>query len=111
MFKEANYLDFIPRISAKLQWRALADGLVQISKPRDSILDRLVRSLFFTPDKFIIDLDKMGSFIWKNIDGKNTVYDLAQLVEDKFGDEAQPLYRRLIEYMRILENNGFIDYL
>ena len=50
----------------------------------------------------------MGSFIWSLIDGKRTIYDIALLVKEKYGDKAEPLYNRLVQYMRNLEDYGFI---
>ncbi len=53
----------------------------------------------------------MGSFIWKQIDGKKTIYEIALLVKDRYQEEAEPLYDRLIQYINILKNNKFIDLL
>ena len=57
-----------------------------------------------------IDLDEMGSFIFPLIDGERTVGQIAQLVRERFGADAEPLYERLAKYMQILRNNGFIYY-
>ena len=35
---------------------------------------------------------------------------IAQLVRERFGADAEPLYERLAKYMQILRNNGFIYY-
>ena len=110
MSNKENYLDYIPKKSDKIQWKALDNGLIQIIKPRDSLLDKAVRKIFFTPDKFVIDLDEMGSFIWRHIDGERNIYEISLIVKDKFKEKAEPLYERLIQYMNILKNNGFIDY-
>jgi len=56
-------------------------------------------------------LDRVGSFVWIHIDGNRTIYDIARLIKDEFKDEVEPLYGRLIQYMNILKNNGFIDLL
>ena len=39
-----------------------------------------------------------------------TVEELAQLVHEEFGEKAEPLYDRLVKYLQILHNNGFIYY-
>ena len=49
-----------------------------------------------------------GSYIFQQIDGKRTVGDLALLMKERFGKDAEPLYDRLVKYMQILRNNGFI---
>ena len=50
----------------------------------------------------------MGSFIFLCVDGKRSVYDIGQLVKEKYGDEAEPLYERLSVYMKKLEEAGFV---
>lgn len=107
--EDVNYLDLVPKKSGKIQWQQREEGLVRLIVPRDSLLDRIVRKLFFTPESFKIDLDKLGSFIWKQIDGQKTIYEIGQLLKDEFKDEAEPLYERLIKYMNILKNNKFIE--
>ena len=54
--------------------------------------------------------DAEAGFHVQQIDGKRSVGDIALLVKDKFGKEAEPLYDRLVKYMQILHNNGFIYY-
>lgn len=49
----------------------------------------------------------MGSFIFQRIDGQRTVGQIAELVKAEFGQQAEPLYDRLVKYMQILRNNGF----
>lgn len=109
--KAQNYLDYIPKKSEKIHWIEKEDGLTQIIIYRDSLFERIVRKLFFTPDKYKIDLDKMGSFIWNQIDGEKTIYEISQLVKDEFKEEAEPIYERLIQYMSILKNNKFIEFM
>lgn len=108
--KKENYLDYVPRRSQKIQWKQQEDGLIRLIVPRDSLVDRIVRKLFFTPESFKIDLDKLGSFIWKQIDGQKTIYQIGQLLKEEFKEEAEPLYERLIQYMNILKNNNFIEF-
>ena len=110
MSNKQNYLDYIPKKTDKIQWRELDNRLIQIIKLRNSLLDKVVRKLFFTPDKFVIDLDEIGSFIWKQIDGERSIYEISQLVKEEFGEDAEPLYERLIQYMNVLKNNGFVEF-
>lgn len=106
--KAENYLDYIPLKSEKVDWKKTEEGLIQIIIYRNSFLDKIIRKLFFTPDKYIVDLDYLGSFVWDSIDDKKTVYEISKLVKDEFGEAAEPLYNRLIEYMVLLKNNKLI---
>lgn len=53
-------------------------------------------------------LDEMGSFVWPLIDGEKTILEIGKAVEERFGDEAKPLYERLVKYFQILESYHFI---
>ena len=46
MPNKENYLDYIPKKSDKIQWRELDNGLIQIIKPRNSLLDKIVKTIF-----------------------------------------------------------------
>ena len=67
-----------------------------------------LRNSFTPPRVSHIKLDEYGSFLWKEIDGKRTVGDLALRMKAQFGAGAEPLYDRLVKYMQILRNNQFI---
>ena len=75
--KDDNFLELIPVIEEDQDWIE-EDGLVQIIIPRNGILERIVRPVFKTPKSMKIDLDKLGSCVWKSIDGARTVEDIGK---------------------------------
>ena len=105
--KRENYLDYVPVIDPRNTWDA-QDGKVTIHMVHRGFYAAVAQKFFHTPRVSHIDLDAMGSFIFQQIDGQRTVGQLALLVRDRFGQEAEPLYDRLVKYMQILCNNGFI---
>lgn len=106
--KDDNFLELIPVRNELQDWEVNEEGLVQIIIPREGILDKVVRVFFKTPKVMRIDLDLMGSSVWNAIDGKRDVKEIAGILRDKFGKEAEPLYERLGTYINILRNNKFI---
>jgi hypothetical protein len=106
--KQKNYLDYIPVV--KSDWDDGENGLVTVHMVHRGFYAWVAQKFFHRPRVSHIDLDAMGSFIFRRIDGQRTVGDLAELVRAEFGEEAEPLYDRLVQYMKILRNNGFIDY-
>ena len=108
MNKDDNFLDLIPTINGSQQWDVLDDGLIQVIIPRDGIIDKAVRFFFKTPKVMKIDLDSLGSSVWKAIDGKRNMEEIAQIIKKEFGENANPLYERLGTYINILRNNKFI---
>lgn len=103
-----NFLDLIPIRNEKFRWMTLENDIVQIQIDRNGLLDRLVRPIFKTPNVMKIDLDTYGSFIWKQIDGTQTMESIAKALIEQYGDEINPLYERLGKYINILRNNQFI---
>ena len=108
--KQENFLNYIPVISEKNSWDADAGGRVTIHMVHRGFYAWIAQRFFHRPRVSHIDLDAMGSFIFQRIDGQRTVGDIALLVKAEFGQKAEPLYDRLVKYMQILRNNGFIRY-
>ncbi len=109
--KEENLLVYVPVHTTKHQWELLEDGIVQIQIERKAWLDRVVRFFAKTPKIMKIDLDAYGSRVWLEIDGVKNVGAIADKLKAEFGDEVEPLYERLVTYMRILYNNKFISFI
>lgn len=109
MKKNNNFLDYVPYVSDKITW-SVKDETVTIDMYHKGFFAFVAQKFFKRPSVSHIKLDKYGSFIWQQIDGKNTVNDLAISMKEKFGDKAEPLYDRLVTYIRILRNNKFIVY-
>lgn len=107
--KGENFLDYIPAISPRHTWSE-KDGQVTIHMEHRGLYPWIAQAFFKRPRVSHIALDGHGSFVYRHIDGKRTVEELAQLVHQEFGAEAEPLYDRLVQYLRILQNNGFIFY-
>lgn len=105
-----NFLDYIPVKNPVNTWSESKDGRMIIHMVNKGFFHKLAQILFFTPKVSHIDLDEYGTFLWKQMDGKKTVGELALLLQEEYGEAANPLYERLIHYMRILKNNKFIYY-
>ena len=106
--KKENFLDYIPVISPQNHWEVKENGRVTIHMTHRGFFPWIAQRFFDRPKVSRIDLDGMGSFIFQRIDGQRTVGELAELVHEAFGEDAEPLYSRLVEYMQILRNNRFI---
>ena len=44
------------------------------------------------------------------MDGERNIIEIGKLVDEKFGEEAQPLYPRLAKFFQILDSYGFIEW-
>ena len=53
-------------------------------------------------------MDALGSFVWKQLDGKRDMQEVAELVRQEFGKKADPVYERLIKFVEIMRDNKFV---
>jgi len=108
--KRENFLDYIPKRNALYEWEFNQNKHVEVLVKNRGLFNRVAQLLFRRPKVSRIELDDMGGFIWQQLDGKRTIYEIGADVKEQFGKKAEPLYERLCEYIRILHNNGFIVY-
>ncbi|MCR5255287.1 MAG: PqqD family protein [Acetatifactor sp.] len=105
----ANFLDFKPVPNISCQVKVTEKGEVIILQENKGLFNFIAQKLFKKPRISQIHLDTMGNYIWPLMDGKMTVGDIAGKVKEHFGDDAEPLYERLIKYLKTLESYGFIE--
>lgn len=105
--QQDNYLDKIPVRNGDLDWIE-NNGLVTVIQKNNGLYDRMAQKLFKTPSESKIDLDRFGSFVWLQIDGNRSIYDIGVLVKARFGKDAEPLYERLSKYFYTLNEVRYI---
>jgi hypothetical protein len=104
----SNYLDFVPVVNEKYNYKTEDNGNITILIENKGLFNRIAQKTLKKPKISQIHLDELGSFIWKCIDGERTIYDISQLVSAEFGEKAEPLYNRLVQYMKNLESYEFV---
>lgn len=105
--EKPNYLDKIPVRDPAINWTRDEKGIITLEIENKGLANRIAQKLLRKPKTTYIHLDENGSFVWPLIDGKKTVMDIAQLVDEHFGEAAKPLYERLVKFFQILESYGF----
>lgn len=105
--RKKNFLDYIPVRNPAFAWRE-EDGTVVVDMVHAGVYAAIAQTLFHRPRVSHIRLDEYGSFLWRHMDGQTDVTRLGQLLEAEFGEDAQPLYPRLVTYTRTLLGNKFI---
>lgn len=104
---DKNYIDKIPKINDK-KWEVLEDGIVEITVENTGFYNMLAQKLFKKPRFSFIKLDKYGSCVWQQIDGKKTIYEIGQILKKSHKGASNQLYERLSTYFGILERNKYI---
>lgn len=105
-----NYLEKIPCHKEGLNWSLEENGMVTINIENKGLFNRIFQLLLKKPKITYIHLEEMGSFIWPLIDGKTDILTLGEKVKDLFGEKAEPLYPRLVQYFESLKNCKFISF-
>lgn len=107
--KTDNLLDFIPAKSNSLRYEIDSAGNVTLFRENKGFFNSFAQKFFKKPRFTQIHLDEMGNFIWPLINGTNDIYSIGNLVKEKFGDKAEPLFKRLVQYLKMMEACGFIN--
>lgn len=109
ILKSANTLDLTPQRIYSEQKND--DGLITVIIPKfkNKIAVKLV-SPRLKSDHFKIKLDKFGSAVWENINGKTKVEKIIKEVKKKFGDELEQEEERITKFIFQLYSQGFISF-
>lgn len=102
-----NYMDAVMSHNPAFKWSE-NDGIVVVDVINSGIYHRIAQKLFHKPGTSHIRLDKYGSRLWKAIDGRNTVFDIFNIMVNAFPDEKNNMLNRMVAFMQILQNNKFI---
>ena len=103
-----NYLEKIPVRPEHIKWSVDENGIVTLDIENTGVFNRIAQKLLKKPKVSHIHLDEMGSFVWPLLDGELSLVEIGKLVEQEFGENANPLYERLAKYISILQSYGFI---
>jgi len=85
------------------------DGLVVVIayRQKKNFFDRTIfKKWAEKPVK--IDLDEIGSYVWKLIDGKRNVEEITLLAEEHFKDKIQPAKERVSLFLKQLHKNRLV---
>jgi len=57
-----------------------------------------------------VNLDEYGSAVWRLCNGKATVEQIGEVLQEQFEGDVEPLYERLQFFLAHLESNDLITY-
>lgn len=103
-----NFLDIIPiklHLNCKKQ-----DGNIHLVFTHNSLLQKFLRWITKKNSTSTLELDGLGSVVWENIDGKNTIYDIINILLEKEKDSYESMQERVFMFVRLLKNKKIIDF-
>lgn len=105
-----NYMDAVMVHNPLYKWSENEDGVVVIDVINTGLHHKIAQKFFHKPRTSHISLDKYGSVLWKSINGKNTVYDILNIMSEAFPDEKDSMLKRIVAFMQTLYSNRYISY-
>ena len=104
---DINLLDLIP--TQCFGWSEDAEGIVTVDMPRFHVawMQRLLVPRAKYP-YIRVKLDRFGSHVWKQVDGKRNVSAIAERLRAEFGDAVEEHEDRVAAFMRMLQRRAFI---
>ncbi|WP_024620245.1 PqqD family protein [Metaclostridioides mangenotii] len=107
MKSNEEVLNLVYQIRDDLEYEVDEKNIVTIIKRQEHWVQRFFRKLRFKiPEITYIKLDSYSSFIFLNIDGNRTVKEIGEIMDEKYGEEAKPLYERLLLFLNHIEVNA-----
>lgn len=92
-----------------LKWEDAQNGRITLIVPkfRNRLAVKFLLPLLPKPD-IRIHLDDLGSFVWKNCDGRQTVNVISSELLASFGSSAEQAHARTERFIRMLHKEKFI---
>ena len=106
--KEENYLDFVYMKNPNFTWRVNDRGMVVVNVTWDGFFHKIAQKFFGRPESSEIALDNIGTFVWNQLDGQRSLYEVAENMKKHFGKDIEPVYRRLFTFIGIMKDNRLI---
>ena len=105
-----NLLDLVP--VHNIPWQVNAEtNLIEILKPKfeNILLKKYLLPRLKSPN-FKVNLDEYGTNVWHLIDGNRTVIQISDRLRELFGEQVEPVYERVGQFMISLKKSKFITY-
>ena len=105
-----NLLPMIPKRLLPWETDEQTNQIMVLVPKFKSAFGNKVCRLFRQPGTFNLKLDEFGTAIWLACDSKTTVEAIGEQIKSQFGDHAEPLYPRLAQFLKMLEQHSAIGY-
>ncbi len=98
-------LSQVPVLKPELDFE-VRDGIVYIIQYHNSKAHKFLRKFKKNiPEKTETKFDEISSRIFILIDNERSVYEIGQIISQEFGEDAEPLYERVVVYFDGLAAN------
>jgi hypothetical protein len=106
--KAINLLELTP--AQRVSWETAENGTVVVLVPKfhnELLVKWLMPRLRYPYVR--VKLDPLGSFVWKQCDGKTTVAAIADRMKAEFGESLQQVHDRIRTFLLMLEKSDLVN--
>ena len=106
--RSMNLLELTP--TQRAPWEIGDNGSVVVLVPKfhhELLVKWLVPRLKYPQIR--VKLDKLGSFVWKQCDGKTTVAEIAERMRTEFSESAGSAEDRIRKFLLMLEKSDLVN--
>jgi hypothetical protein len=104
-----EFLTYIP-VRKDYKWFVNEEGLVQIIIPKfTGSLGKSFCKIIKKGDTFTANMDKIGTVVWTNCDGKKSVQDILEELKKEFPEEDE-IDQRLFLFLQQMKALNYLDY-
>jgi hypothetical protein len=106
-----NVIQSIPLRNTAITWEIDDKNEVSLVIPqKEKLWVKITSKIFMIPDKRVVVLDDVGSFVWTLCDGKNSIEHIMRRLCNKYNLTRKEAEVSLLTYMRQLGKRGFIGF-
>ena len=103
-----EFLQFQPK-RRDLEWSKEADGIVVLKVPKfKSNLGKSFCKIVKKDEIFNARMDKIGTIVWENCDGKKTVAQILEKVKKAYPKEEN-IDQRLFSFLQQMQSLNYLD--
>ena len=101
-------LDSYPIRNQAVEWTSKGDETVLVLRRREDRVGRLLDLFFVVPKERKLQLDPVGSYVWRQCDGRHTVQQLIDDLARKYKLNRKEAEVSLTEFLRQLGRKKLI---
>lgn len=104
-----EFLQYRPK-RLDFEWSTNADGFVELKVPKfKSNFGKSFCKVIRKDNTFNANMDKIGTIVWKNCDGKQTVKQILEKLKKEFPNEEN-IDQRLFLFLQQMNGLNYLDF-
>ena len=110
-FDRQNIVNALPLRNSLIKWEIDdKDEVTLVIPQKQTLWVRAVSKLFMMPEKRVIVLDEVGSYVWQLCDGKNSIKQVVKHLCERYHMTRKEAETSLFTFMRQLGKRNIVGF-